>query len=593
MVKYTHFHLWGDEMALDGMMLSLICDELKDILANGKTDKITQPDRDMLVFAFRTQNGNKKLLISASAMSARICITEMSYENPLTPPMFCMLLRKHLTGSKLVSVDTVARERVVILVFECFNDFGDKVSRKLAIEVMGKHSNIVFIDENGIIIDAIKRIDFTTSSVRQILPGLRYEYPPLQDKLDPLNTDIEVLVSDIISHRNMSLDKAILESVQGFSPVVCRELSYQALRGDLKAVCDMTEDEVIKLKILLKRLLNEPKTPCLVLDKDSKRPIEFSFTEIHQYGTAGITKNLSSFSELVETAFEQKARADIKKRKQDDVLRILSTACERISRKLAAQKSDLASCADKEKHKKYGDLISSNIWRIEKGDATCTLEDYYDGGEITIPLDVMLTPAQNAQRYYKKYRKADTAEKMLTKQIEDSENELKYIDTVFDELTRAETVAEIAEIREELTQSGYVRAVKGGKSQKQKESQPNAFITDDGITVLCGRNNVQNDKLTLKTAQNGFIWLHVKNIPGCHTVIMENADNVPDRTLVQAAVLAATFSKAAESNQVPVDYTLIKHVHKPSGANPGMVIYTDQRTLYVAPDPELAERIKK
>lgn len=579
-------------MALDGIMLSLICDELKEILVNGKTDKITQPDRDMLVFSFRTQKGNKKLLLSASAASARICLTEKTYENPLTPPMFCMLMRKHLTSSKLINVETLARERIVIFTFECFNEFGDKVTRRLAVEIMGKHSNIILIDENGIITDSVKRIDFTTSSVRQILPGLRYEYPPMQDKLDPLGTDIEALVCAIVSHRDMSLDKAILQSIQGFSPVVCREIAYQSLRGDIKDICDMNEDEIIKLKVILKRLLSEPKTPCLVLDKDGKRPIEFSFTEIHQYGTAGITKILSSFSELVDTAFEQKAKADTQKRKQDDVLRILSTSCERISRKLAAQKSDLALCADKDKYRKYGDLISSNIWQIEKGAASCTLEDYFDGGKITIPLDVMLSPAQNAQRYYKKYRKADTAEKMLTKQIEDSENELKYIDTVFDELTRAETLTEIAEIREELIQSGYARAVKSGKPLKQKESLPNSFITDDGITVLCGRNNVQNDKLTLKTAQNGFIWLHVKNIPGCHTVIMENADNVPERTLIQAAVLAATFSKAADSNQVPVDYTLIKHVHKPSGAKPGMVIYTNQKTLFVSPDNGLAERLK-
>lgn len=580
-------------MALDGMMLSLICDEISDVLAEGKVDKVCQPEKDLLVFTFRSRSGNRRLLISASPMSARLCMTQSQPENPLSPPMFCMLMRKHLTSAKLLSAKTVARERVAMLEFECYNEFGDKVLRKLAVEIMGKHSNIVLIDEKGIITDAVKRVDFTTSSARQILPGLRYEYPPMQDKLDPLNTDAEKLVDAIVGCGEMPLDKAILQSVQGFSPVVCRELAYQALRGGSKLASELNEDEQIKLKVLLKRLINEPPVPCLVLDREGKRPLEFSFMDIHQYGTAAVTKSLGSFSELVETAFLQRAKADTQKRKQDDVLRILTTASERISRKLAAQKADLAACADKEKYRKYGDLISSNIWKIQKGDATCRLEDFYDGGEITIPLDVMLTPAQNAQRYYKKYRKADTAEKILAQQIADCENELKYIDTVFDELTRAETVAEIAEIREELTQSGYVRAVRGARQQKRTESQPNAFVTDDGLTVLCGRNNVQNDKLTLKTASNGFIWLHVKNIPGCHTVIMENADSVPERSLMQAAVLAATFSKAADSNQVPVDYTLIKHVHKPSGAKPGMVIYTDQRTLFVTPDSELADRLKK
>ena len=354
----------------------------------------------------------------------------------------------------------------------------------------------------------------------------------------------------------------------------------------------MSEDEKIKLKVVLSRLLSEPPVPCLALDPKSKRPIEFAFMQLHQYENGAVTRDLPSFSELIETAFMERAKLDMQKRRQDDVLKILINASARISRKSAAQKAELEACREKDKFKKYGDLISANIWRLSKGASSCTLDDYFDGGEITIPLDVMLTPSQNAQRYYKKYRKADTAEKILTAQIADCENELKYIDSVFDELSRADTAAQINEVRSELVSQGYVRPQSGATQQKTPPSQPMKFVSDDGLPILCGRNNVQNDTLTLKTARNGYIWLHSKDIPGSHTVIMAEADVVPDRTLLQAAIIAATYCKASEAEKVPVDYTLIKHVKKPSGAKPGMVIYTDQKTLFVSPDKDLAERLK-
>ena len=457
-------------------------------------------------------------------------------------------------------------------------------------EIMGKHSNIILVDEKGIILDAVKRIDFTASSVRQVLPGLRYEYPPFQDKLDPLTTDVAALTEAILACGDIPLDKAILDRVQGFSPVVGREIAYAVLRGESKTSDRLSEDEKIRLKVLLRRALEEKPVPCLASDPVTGRPIEFSFLELHQYGTAAVTRTLSSFSELVETAFDERVRADTRKRKQEDILRILTTAADRIGRKLAAQQSDLAACAHKDRYRKYGDLISSNIWQLSKGMTSCTLEDYFDGGTIQIPLDGMLTPAQNAQRYYKKYRKADTAQRILTEQIAAGEHELRYLDTVFDELTRAETAAEIQEIREELTGSGYVRRERNVK-QKLSPSQPLKFLTDEGLTVLCGRNNVQNDRLTLKTAANGYLWFHTKDIPGSHVVIMAEEEDVKELSLTQAAILAATFSKASEAGKVPVDYTKIRYVKKPSGAKPGMVIYTNQKTLFVTPDKTLAQRL--
>ena len=579
-------------MALDGRMLCLLAEELRGALLGGKVDKVCQPDRDELLLVFRSLKGTRRLLLSASAMSARVCLTEAAWENPAAPPMFCMLLRKHLTGGKLTEVATVGLERVLFLTFDCYNEFGDPVKRRLAVEIMGKHSNIVLIGESGVIVDAVKRVDFTASKARQILPGLRYELPPFQDKLDPLQTDADTVVRRILSQGDLPLDKAVQSAVQGFSPVVCRELAYGVLRGGSKLVSEMNEDEAVKLKVLLMRMLNEDTAPCLALDPVSGRPVEFAFVTLHQYGTAAVTKTLPSFSALVETAFSERARADTRKRKQEDLLRILTAASDRITRKTAAQKNDLAACADKETYRKFGDLISSNIWKLQKGMKSCMLDDFYDGGTAEIPLDDCLTPAQNAQRYYKKYRKAATAETVLAEQIAAGERELLYLDSVFDELTRAETVSEIAEVRAELAAAGYVRVERGVK-QKVSSSEPRKFLTDAGLPVFVGRNNVQNDKLTLKTAENGYLWFHTKNIPGSHTVLAANAADCDDTSILQAATLAATFSKAAEAGKVPVDYTQVRYVKKPSGAKPGMVIYTDQKTLFVTPDKELAERLER
>lgn len=579
-------------MALDGRMLHLIAGEIGQTCLGCKVDKVCQPDRDDIVLILRGPGGNRRLLLSASSASARVCLTTTATENPAAPPMFCMLLRKHLISGKLIEASTVGLERVLTLRFECHNEFGDVVERRLIAEIMGKHSNLILVDEKGVILDSVKRIDFTASSVRQVLPGLRYEYPPFQDKLDPLVTDPDTLTREIVDQGEIILDKAILNRVQGFSPVVCREIIYVVLRGSSRTADSLKDDEKIRLKVLLDRTIREKPVPCLASDPVTGRPIEFSFVELHQYGTSAVTRILSTFSELVETAFGERARTDTRKRKQEDILRILSATSDRIQRKLAAQKNDLAACADKEVYRKYGDLISSNIWQLEKGMTSCTLEDFYDGGTVTIPLDGILTPAQNAQRYYKKYRKADTAEKILTEQIASGESELRYLDTVFDELTRAETTSEIQEIRHELTQSGYVRPERGSK-HKIPSSLPRKFVTDDGLTVLCGRNNVQNDQLTMKTAANGYLWFHTKDIPGSHVVIMADATSVKETSLTQAAVLAATFSKASEAGKVPVDYTQIRYVKKPSGAKPGMVIYTNQKTLFVTPDKDLAQRLEK
>ena len=581
-------------MALDGMLLHFISREISDAALDSRVDKVHQPDRDTILLALRGRNGNRRLLISVSSANARIHLTGSAMENPAAPPMFCMLLRKHLTGGRLVAVRQPGLERCMQLVFECRNELGDLVPRTLVAEIMGKHSNLILLDEADRILGCVKHIDFSDSALRQVMPGLPYQLPPAQDKLDPFLTAPDTMADAVVAQGDLPLDKAILRRVHGLSPIVCREIAHRTTRGQAECAADALDaDGRARLAFFLGELRTLEPVPVLVCEPEDARPFDFTFLEVTQYGTAAVTRRMESFSALVETAFLERARADLRRRRQQDLLRILSNAAERISRKLAAQRTELAACADREALREQGDLLNANLYRLEKGMPFCELEDFYhDNAPVRIPLDPTLTPAQNAQRYYKRYRKADHAEKILTAQIAAGEAELTYIDSVFDELSRADTAAELAEIRAELQEAGYVRLRPTDKRPKTQQ-QPQRFRASDGTVILCGRNNAQNDLLTLRLAHNNHLWLHTKNIPGSHTVICADAANISEQTLREAAGLAALLSKAADSSQVPVDYTLVKYVKKPSGAKPGMVIYTNQKTLYVTPDKALAERLKE
>ncbi len=578
-------------MALDGMLLHLIKEEISAAVLDSKVDKIYQPEKETVIIAMRSKNGNFKLLISASSNTARIHFTSNSYENPASPPMFCMLLRKHLSGGRLVNIRQEDLERCLYFEFDCYNDFGDKVLRTLACEIMGKYSNIVLIDENGKIIDSIKHIDFADSSVRQLFPAIKYTLPPKQDKLNPLMYSSDELFKRVTSDLTLRGDKAVLNSIQGYSPVICREIIARSCQGQTDTLLsEMTENQLNNLKYHLTHIYENP-VPTLILE--GKKPVDFAFCNASQYGIKYLTKKCDSFNELTENAFTQMVSEDIRRKKQQDILRILSSSYDRITRRLAAQKNELEDCKKRDEYKKFGDLISANIYRLKKGDVNFEAEDWETGEKTKIKLDNTLSPSQNAQYWYKKYRKACTAEEILTKQITDGENELIYIDSVFEELARADTAKALSEVKAELAGSGYIRINANDRRKKPAISTPDTFISSDGIKIMCGKNNIQNDELTLRTAHGGYIWLHTKDIPGCHTVIFENADKIPERTLLEAAILSATFSKASEALKVPVDYTLAKYVKKPSGAKPGMVIYTNQKTLFVTPDKALSERLKK
>ncbi len=590
-------------MALDGALLRQIKHELEGCLIGSRVDKIHQFSREEMVFVLRLREPaadgarSAKLYLSAGADSPRLHLTSSSFENPKSPPMFCMLMRKHLGSAKLLEIRQVGLDRILHLIFETRNEMGDLIELTVAIEIMGRHSNIILIDENGRVIDSIKRIDDTMSSVRPILPGVRYTLPPAQDKLDLITSTPEQIEQRLIEGKDTPLSKALLAAVQGVSPIVCREVANYVFVGDDRVISEMTPDHFDRLRFFLSRVILMARdytgTPTSVIDS-RKKPMDFSFLDIHQYGGSMFTRTYDSYSQLLDDFYTQRDNIQRMRHRSSDLLKVLANTADRIARKLSLQQKELADCSDRETWKIYGDLISANLYSIQKGDRTARLINFYDEAqsEVVIPLDPRKTPAQNAQKYYGEYRKADTAEKKLRELIEEGQQEAVYIDSVFDALTRAQTNDELTAIRAELAEQGYLRK-KGSAAKKGKEPKlaPKRYRSDDGFTILVGRNNVQNDQLTLKEARGRDYWFHTKNIPGSHTIVVSDGQEVPDSTLHQAAILAAVNSKAAESSQVPVDYTLIKNVKKPRGAKPGMVIYVRYQTAYVTPDLELEKRL--
>ncbi len=579
-------------MAFDGAFLHMVCAELSDQILGTRIDKVYQPSRNEVVLTMRSNGKNLKLLLSADASHPRMHFTEMELDNPASPPMFCMLLRKHIGNAKIIGIRQQGLERIVKFDLETRNEFGDIIVVNLVIEIMGRHSNVILVNDNGKVIDAIKRVDDSVSSLRRILPGVVYEFAPSQDKLSALEYSCEELVEKIKTNTsNYPLSKALLMTLEGVSPLICREISFLVCKDRDVVVDDLTEDEATRLEFYLKRFissLSKSATPTMILDKNRK-PIEFYFSNIYQYTDAVITKKYPSISLLLDDFFVQKDTASRINQKAHDLVRFLINTSDKISRKLENQKKELLECADRDILRVYGDLLNANLYRLEKGDRVAELENFYEEGMpiVKIKLDPLLTPSQNAQKYYKEYKKADTAEKMLTELIKKGEEEQIYIDSVFDVLSRSSTEAEIAAVRAELVDGGYLRANKNSRQKPQKLSYIK-YKSSDGFTILCGRNNLQNDSLTLKESNNFDMWFHTQSIPGSHTVIVcEGASEIPDRTIEEAAMIAAYNSKARTSTKVPVDYTLIKNIKKPNGSKPGFVVYDTYYTILITPDADI------
>ena len=585
-------------MALDGAFLYAVKNEL-EILKGGRVDKIHQPSREEIIINMRTQDGAKKLYMSSSADSARVHITEMNVDNPKVPPMFCMLLRKHLSGGKLIDIRQDILERILFFDFECTNELGDRVIITIAVEIMGRHSNIIIINQDGRIIDSIKRVDAEMSRERLVLPNMIYELPPRARRVNFLKDSDSDMINAVKNAKPAELSKVLMKTFEGISPIVAREWAFYTSKGTELCSDDMTDEHFSRLIFIIHQTADilihglERKSPYYIVKDKNGLLKDFSFMRISQYGNLMITSETASACQTLDMFYCQRDNMSRLKQRANDLFRLLSNTADRISKRISNQKDELAQCSNKDTWKLYGDLISSNIYRLQKGMKSALLENFYDEScpQISIKLDERKTPSQNAQHYYNEYRKAVTAEKKLSEQIKFGEDELAYIDSVFDSLTRAESEAEVIELRVELMEQGYIKSRMKGKIPKIQP--PAEYISSDGYTILAGRNNKQNDKLTLKTAEKNDIWCHTKNITGSHVIISANGEMPPQRTIEEACIIAAFNSKARESSQVPVDYCLARYVKKPNGAKPGMVIFTNNKTLYVKPDRELAEKLRK
>ena len=584
-------------MALDGIFLSRIKAELEAVALGARVDKIAQPYREEIILHLRWRGGSGKLLLSASSQSPRVHFVQDAPENPKAPPMFCMLLRKHLAGGKLAEIKQVSLDRILQFKFEATNELGDRVDVFLVIEIMGKHSNLILVGQDNRIIDAVKRVNAETSRVRQVLPGMQYALPPAQDKLNLLEAGPAEIIQRLRLGKDAELSKALCDTLEGTSPIVGREIAHYAVRGEDRAISEISAEQWTRLEFFLSDIIqkcqNGQCVPTMVLEPEG-RPRDFSYIPIRQYGTAMLTREYESCCALLDTFYAQRDRTERVRQRSGDLLKIIANTSDRIARKLQNQREELKECAKREELKIKGDLISANLHTLQKGDSKAVLQNFYDenGGMAEIELDMLLTPVQNAQRYYSLYRKADTAEKMLQKLIVQGEEEFAYLDTVFDVLTRASGEAELEALRQELAAEGYIRRSKAAKHKREEKLPPLRYLSADGFTILTGRNNLQNDKLTLKDSSNTDIWLHTQKIPGSHTVIVTQGREVPETTLEQAGMIAAYNSKARESAKVPVDFTIVRYVKKPAGAKPGKVIYDKFETIIITPNEELVRSLQ-
>ena len=583
-------------MAFDGITLALVKQEILSLGDGVRVDRIHQPSGDEIILSFRYRGGSRRYQLSASASTARIHSVKSTPENPMTPPMFCVLLRKHLASAKLVDIEQPGLDRVLHFRFEGANDIGDLTRPSLHLEIMGRYSNLILTDGEGRVIDALKRVDATMSSVRMVVPGCQYLPPKGQDKLSVLDYPAAELAERILSAPGATLAKCAGNTLQGISPIVARELEFRAAGSTDFSPAELTADGRARLEAAVGELadiLNDKKEPYFnILYKEEGKPFDFSFLPITQYGTGVTSRRMDTLGEMVETFYRVKYEDQQARQRAGDLLQTASSALARVARRLDTQRLELKNSLDRETLRQYGDILSANLYAIKKGDTSFTGENFYTEPPqcVTIPLDPALDPVHNSQKYYAEYRKAATAEKKLRELIADGEKELTYLESVCDSLSRPMSAAELADVRDELYLGRYIRSSRG-RQVKKEPSKPMEAVSSDGFRIAIGRNNRQNDRLTLKTAFSGDLWFHAKNMPGSHVVVFCRGTRPPDRTVEEAAMLAAYFSRGQQSSQVPVDCTQVRYVKKPAGAAPGMVIYTDYETFYVTPDADVVDRL--
>lgn len=549
-------------MAFDGAFLHKTLEELNDAIGC-HIDKIYQPSREELVLTLRKKGFVKRLLITVKSGNARLHFTENKYENPETPPMFCMLMRKYLSSAKLIGIYQPELERVAVLTFSSSNEMGDLVEIKLICELIGNKSNIVLVNQNGRIIDALRHSNIE-SGTRLVLPNAVYEFPEKPDKLNPLTTDTKLLFET-------ANNSSFLKVIDGFSPLICREIEESATPYDT-------------LVSIIGDLKTQAK-PTLIYDSD-RTPFDFTYTDISQYPQSFEIKRFESFSALLDAFYTEKENVSRINSSAKDIIKLITNLKNRTEKKLALRLNDLEKCKNRENLRIYGELIKANLYSIKNGSNFAEVTNYYDSnlGLIRIPLNPALSPAANANKYFKDYKKTYTAEQTLKSLTEKDREELIYFESVLDSINRCTTLADLSEIREELTDAGYIKSKQTTRKNKSATSEFKEYTSLEGYKIFVGKNNKQNDLLTTKIASKQDLWFHVKNIAGSHVLVMSGGNDVSEQTVLQAATLAAKNSKAASSSKVAVDYTPVKFVKKPNGAKPGMVIYTTNKTVFVDPN---------
>jgi len=572
-------------MPLDAITLSALASELSKKLEGAKIDKIQQPERDMVLFSLHGREGKQKLLLAAGTGNARVHLTGASFENPAEPPMFCMLLRKHLTGARILSVIQPAHERVLKLELETRDELDLTGKKTLIAELIGRSANLVLVDGEGRIVDCMRRMDFGGDALRHMLPGMFYREPPSQQKpalLDSTHDERQSMIG--AADRSRPVDQWLLDSFAGLSPLVCRELAFRC-KGDwslLPALLDAFIESVRAGEL----------RPFLYYD--GKRPADFSFMRLTQYGDSLRCEEAESFSDLLDSFYAGRDKIEQQRRRSHELTKTVRTLRDRQQRKLIIQRSELEKSEDRESLRKTAELITANLYRLKKGDGTLVCQDYYqeDCPEIEIRLDPLKTPQQNAAAMFREYNKRKAASEHLTKLIEEGDAQLEYLNSVLELIGAAETEKDLSDLRRELIDTGYLKPAGGRKQDKGKAQAPHRFRSTDGNEILVGRSNLQNDELTTKLGRRTDYWLHTQKIHGSHVLIRCEGEEPSAQCIEEAACIAAYYSQGRDGGKIPVDYTMLKNVRKPSGSLPGKVIYTDYKTLLVQGDEELVKKLR-
>ncbi len=570
-------------MAFDGLFLHMMQQELADFAVGSKIDKIYLPTKYELVMSLRSRSGVKKLFISVGGNAPRICFTDNVPENPAKPPMLCMLFRKLLTGAVITGFRQQGMDRILFIDLDASNEIGDRVKRVLVVEIMAQYSNCILLDDKGTVIDSLKRVDGTKSSFREILPGLPYILPPAQDKLNIMTADKKEIAERLLLHQNKMLSSALLNTFSGFSPLTAKEIAYRVCLGD-KTVDSLSQANYERLYYEieeLKTILASGKSkPCYLTAPDGEM-LSFSFMPLTYMANDAKINECVSLSALLDVFYTEKEKKQRARVQAEDLFKTVNALLERTLKKINIRRAELPDDEEIEEKRICAELINVNIAFLPKGVQEYELQNYYDNNAIKkIKAYPELSPQKNAQRYYKEYRKAQTAKKVLAEQIENGMNEFAYLQTVQDELNRAETFSELAEIRRELLETGFIKSAPQQNQKKPAATVPLEFTSPDGFRVLVGRNNLQNDRLSFKIANKNDLWFHVQKAPGSHVILCTEGREPSEAACEFAAGLAVFYSSVRERGKAEVDYTLVKNLKKPPASNPGFVVYHVYKTIY-------------